>query len=199
MGKEARVCAVLADGADQGRLQYDAPKLIFRGSVRRVFEGEALLGVRAEGPDLVLADGSRFALGEKPAVTWAQAIINPKSHLEKIGVKPGMRVSVLGVADATLGDELTAAGASLVSVVSALDLLFYAADSAEDLARVSGLVPALAEEGALWIVSRKGKAATVKDVEVMAAARSAGLVANKVVGLSETLTALRFVRPRRRS
>lgn len=199
MGKEARVCAVLADGADQGRLQYDAPKLIFRGSVRRVFEGEALLGVRAEGPDLVLADGSRFALGEKPAVTWAQAIINPKSHLEKIGVKPGMRVSVLGVADATLGDELTAAGASLVSVVSALDLLFYAADSAEDLARVSGLVPALAEEGALWIVSRKGKAATVKDVEVMAAARSAGLVDNKVVGLSETLTALRFVRPRRRS
>ena len=199
MGKEARVCAVLADGADQGRLQYDAPKLIFRGSVRRVFEGDALLGVRAEGPDLVLADGSRFALGEKPAVTWAQAIINPKSHLEKIGVKPGMRVSVLGVADATLGDELTAAGASLVSVVSALDLLFYAADSAEDLARVSGLVPALAEEGALWIVSRKGKAATVKDVEVMAAARSAGLVDNKVVGLSETLTALRFVRPRRRS
>ena len=167
--------------------------------MRRVFEGEALLGVRAEGPDLVLADGSRFALGEKPAVTWAQAIINPKSHLEKIGVKPGMRVSVLGVADATLGDELTAAGASLVSVVSALDLLFYAADSAEDLARVSGLVPALAEEGALWIVSRKGKAATVKDVEVMAAARSAGLVDNKVAGLSETLTALRFVRPRRRS
>jgi len=58
------------------------------------------------------------------------------------------------------------------------------------------LVPALAEKGALWVVSRKGKAATVKDVEVMAAAKSFGLVDNKVVGFSETFTAHRFVRRR---
>ncbi len=43
-------------------------------------------------------------------------------------------------------------------------------------------------------MSRKGKAATVKDMEVMAAAKAVGLVDNKVVGFSETLTALRFVR-----
>ena len=67
MGKEARVEAVFADGADAGRLQYEAPKLTFRGTRRRVFEGETLAGVTADGGDLVLADGSRFALGEKPA------------------------------------------------------------------------------------------------------------------------------------
>jgi hypothetical protein len=32
MGKEAQVRAVLADGADEGRLQYEPPKLIFRGA-----------------------------------------------------------------------------------------------------------------------------------------------------------------------
>ena len=194
MGKEAQVSAVFADGADQGRLQYEAPKLIFRGAVRRVFEGEALKGVRAAAGDLVLADGSRFALGEKPAASWAEAINNPKGRLDKIGVKAGMRTAVIGVADATFTAELAARGAVSVTELENLDLLFYAADSADALAKVEGLVPTLAETGALWIVSRKGKAATVKDVEVMAAAKSAGLVDNKVVGFSDTLTALRFAR-----
>ena len=197
MGKDAQVAARFADGADEGRLQYEAPRLLFRGARRRVFEGEALKGVRADGGDLVLADGSRFTLGEKPAATWADAINNPKGRLDKIGVKPGMRTAILGVADATLAAELAGRDAAPVNELTCLDLLFYAADSAEDLAKVGDLVPALADQGALWIVSRKGKAATVKDIEVMAAAKAVGLVDNKVVGFSETLTALRFVRRRR--
>jgi hypothetical protein len=119
---------------------------------------------------------------------------NPKSRMEKIGVKPGMRAAVMGVVDPTLSAELGASAAVPVSELKDLDLLFYAADSAADLARVEGLVPLLAERGALWIVSRKGKAATVKDVEVMAAAKAHGLVDNKVVAFSPTHTSLRFTR-----
>ncbi|HEX7946288.1 MAG TPA: DUF3052 family protein [Phenylobacterium sp.] len=194
MGKDAEVTARFADGPDEGRLQYEPPKLLFRGRERRVFQGEALKDVRAEGADLVLADGSRFALGERQAVNWAEAINNPKGRLDKIGVKPGMRVGVLGVADADLAGELAGRGAVVANDLRDLNLLFYAADSAEALAKVGDLAPALAEKGALWIVSRKGKAATVRDVEVMAAAKAVGLVDNKVVGFSDTLTALRFVR-----
>jgi hypothetical protein len=194
VGKEAEVEARFPDGADHGLLQYEPPKLIFRGRERRVFEGEALQGVRADGADLALPDGSRFALGEKQAASWADAILNPKSRMEKVGVKPGMRAAVLGVADQTLSAELAAAGAQPVTELKDLDLLFYAADSAEELARIEGLVPALAERGALWIISRKGKAATVRDIEVMAAAKAHGLVDNKVVAFSDSLTALRFVR-----
>ncbi|MBI1196926.1 MAG: DUF3052 family protein [Phenylobacterium sp.] len=196
MGKDVQVGARFADGADEGRLQYEPPKLIFRGRERRAWTGEALAGVRAEGADLVLADGARFALGEKAAAAWAGAIANPKTRMQKIGVKPAMRAAILGVEDEALAGELTAAGARIADDLEAIDLLFYAADSAEALARIGGLVPALAETGALWVVSRKGKAATVKDVEVMAAAKACGLVDNKVVGFSETLTALRFVRRR---
>jgi hypothetical protein len=194
MGKDAQVAAQFPDGADEGRLQYEPPKLLFRGAQRRVFEGEGLKGVRADGGDLVLADGSRFALGEKQAASWADAIANPQGRLDKIGVKPGMRTAVIGVADETFAAELVAREAAPVDDLRDLDLLFYAADSAEELAKVGGLVPALAEKGALWIVSRKGKAATVKDTQVMAAAKAVGLVDNKVVGFSDTLTALRFVR-----
>jgi hypothetical protein len=194
MGKDAQVAAQFADGADEGRLQYEPPRLLFRGRARRVFQGEALKGVLAEGADLVLADGSRFTLGEKHAASWAGAINNPKGRTDKIGVKPGMRTAIVGVADQTLAAELAARDAAPVNELRELDLLFYAADSAEELGKVGDLVPALADRGALWIVSRKGKAATVKDVEVMAAAKAVGLVDNKVVGFSETLTALRFVR-----
>lgn len=194
MGKDAHVAAVFPDGADEGRLQFEPPKLLFRGAARRVFEGEALKGARAEGGDLVLVSGARFSLGERQAASWAEAINNPKGRLDKIGVKAGMRAAVIGVGDATFTAELAERGAVPVTELTGLDLLFYAADSATELARIGELVPALAERGALWIVSKKRRAATVKDVEVMAAAKACGLVDNKVVGFSDTLTALRFVR-----
>jgi hypothetical protein len=196
MGKDAQVAARFADGPDEGRLQYEPPKLLFRGAQRRVFQGEALKGVCAEAGDLVLADGSRFALGEKQAASWAEAINNPRGRLDKLGVKPGMRVAVIGVADDELAGELAERGVEVLHDLAELDLLFYAADSVHELSRIDELVPALAEKGALWIVSRKGRAATLKDVEVMAAAKAFGLVDNKVVGFSATLTALRFTRRR---
>lgn len=196
MGKDAQVRARFADGEDAGRLQYEAPKLLFRGAQRRVFQGDDLTGVRAEAGDLVLADGSRFALGEKAAASWADAILNPKGRLDKLGVKAGMRVAVLNVADDALAGELAQRDAAPVGDLANLDILFYAADSAAELDRIPDLIPALADKGALWIVSRKGKAAALKDVEVMAAAKAHGLVDSKVVGFSETLTALRFTRRR---
>lgn len=196
MGREAEVRAVFAEGEDFGRLQFEAPKLIFRGAQRRVFQGDDLAGVRAEAGDLVLANGARFALGDKPAASWAEAIANPRSRLDKLGVKPGQRIAVLNLADEALAGELAARGAAPVDDLADLDILFYGADSLAELDRIPGLIPALAERGALWVCSRKGKAAALKDVEVMAAAKAHGLVDNKVVGFSDTLTALRFTRQR---
>jgi hypothetical protein len=46
------------------------------------------------------------------------------------------------------------------------------------------------------VVSRKGREATLRDVDVIEATRSAGLVDNKVVSFSPTHTALRLVIPR---
>src|SRR5689334_17633178 len=134
MGKDATVTASFPDGPDEGRLQYEPPKLIFRGAARRVFDAAALAGVRAQAGELVLADGSRFVLGEKAAASWADAILNPKTRMQKIGVKPGMRAAVLGVQDATLAGELAAAGAQVVAEPRDPDLSFYGAVSDADLA-----------------------------------------------------------------
>ncbi len=194
MGKDAQVKAVFSDGSDTGRLQFEAGRLTFRGRQRRVFDAEALAGLWVDGPDLVLHEGSRFQLGEVQAPRWFEAIAHPKSRLEKMGLKPGHRVAILWVDDGDLGRELEEGGAILAEVN--LDLLFLAVDQAEDLGDLEAFVSRLAPRGALWVVSRKGKAATIRDVDIMGVCRPAGLVDTKVVGFSDTHTALRFVRRR---
>jgi hypothetical protein len=114
--------------------------------------------------------------------------------MDKIGVKGGMRVAVMGVKDPTLSAELAEKGAQPAAALSNLDVLFYAADSAAELARIDALVPMLAEKGALWIVSTKGKTATVQHADVIGAAKAYGLIDNKVVAFSDTQTSLRFTR-----
>src|ERR1700761_1754955 len=93
-----------------------------------------------------------------------------KSRMDKIGVKGGMRVAVMGISDPTLSAELADQGAIPVTELSNLDILFYAADQRGGPARVEALVPMLADKGALWIVSRKGKLATVQHADVIGAA-----------------------------
>jgi hypothetical protein len=195
VGKEAQVEAVWPDGAcASGRLQYEPPKLIFRGSERRVFEGERLAGVAADGRDLVLADGSRFRL-PTPAASWVQAIANPRARLDKLGVKAGQRIAIEGLDDPDFAAEL-AARTPTTEAAAGLDLIFYGADSPLELARTGELAARLAAKGALWVISRKGKAAGVRDAEVMAAAKAAGLVDVKVCAFSAERTALKFVRRR---
>jgi len=194
MGKDVSdIAARFPDGPDQGRLQWEAPQLIFRGAIRRVFGGEALKAIRAEDGDLVLADGSRFKLGEPRAARWAEAIANPPGLLDKLGIKAGMRVGVLAVEDAGF-DAGLAARAPAAAELDSLDILVWGADSLAELEAIPDLIPRLAPKGALWVVSRKGKIATLKDVDVMAAARRHGLVDNKVCAFSASHTALRFVR-----
>jgi hypothetical protein len=120
--------------------------------------------------------------------------VSTKSRMDKIGVKGGMRVAVMGVKDPTLSAELAEQGATPVTELSSLDILFYAADSAAELARIDALVPMLAEKGALWIVSVKGKPATVQHADIIDAAKAHGLIDNKVVAFSATRTSLRFTR-----
>ena len=75
------------------------------------------------------------------------------------------------------------------------DLVFLAADSHAELADLAALRTRIRPAGAIWVVSRKGRAATLRDVEVMAAAKEAGLVDNKVVSFSATHTSIRLVIP----
>lgn len=77
-------------------------------------------------------------------------------------------------------------------------MIFHAADSAAALAQLKKLGARLQPAGAIWVVSRKGRDATVRDADVFKAAKAAGLVDNKVCSFSATHTAVRLVIPRAR-
>ena len=123
--------------------------------------------------------------------------------LDKLGVRPGMRIAIVGAlhddADEAAGflAELRERTSDITeaSPKPDTDLVFLAADSTDDLTPLATIRPRLRPNGGIWVVSRKGKAATLPDVEVMAAARESGLIDNKVVAFSPTRTTIRLVIP----
>jgi hypothetical protein len=118
-----------------------------------------------------------------------------KSLIEKLGVKPGARISVLGVTDAGFLRQLERAGADVSRRRRASsDLVFLAIENVRALERLATLEPYLERNGAAWAVFPKGRK-DLRDVDVIGAGVGAGLVDNKVVRFSDTHTALRFVIP----
>ena len=113
-----------------------------------------------------------------------------------------MRVAIVGDLDAD--DEADAFRGELAERTSDVtdgepasdtDVVFLVADSTAELGALETLRPRIRPNGAIWVVSRKGKAATLRDVEVIAAAREHGLIDNKVVAFSAARTSIRLVIP----
>lgn len=117
--------------------------------------------------------------------------------MDKLGVKPESKVTVIGIDDETFWQQLVDRTDDAVKsrLRHDTDLIFYAADSLDQLFELGRLKTYLKPNGAIWVVSLKGKAARIKDLDVIAAARAAGLVDNKVVSFSTTHTSLRLVIP----
>jgi len=121
-----------------------------------------------------------------------------KPVLDKLGVSKESVVSVLGVDDSEFWKVLKERnpGASQGRLRKATDLIFFGVNTKDGLRTLKRLKEYLKPNGAIWVVSKKGKEATLKEIDVISAAKSAGLVDNKVVSFSETHTSLRLVIPK---
>lgn len=120
-----------------------------------------------------------------------------RSLIDKLGVKIDSRVTVMGIDDETFWMQLTDRTHDVATGRPRQDteVIFFAADGQSQLKKLARLKTYLKPDGVIWVVSLKGKAAKIKDVDVIAAAKAAGLVDNKVVSFSATHTALRLVIP----
>ncbi len=117
--------------------------------------------------------------------------------LDKLGVRPGMRVALIKIDDREIRGLLAERTSDITDgwPQAETDIVLLGADSTEALVPLESLARRIRPNGAIWVVSGKGKSATLRDVEVMDAAKRAGLVDNKVVSFSATRTALRLVIP----
>ncbi len=199
MGREAN-CEVEYGGKRvAGKAHLETDSVVFRGDVRLTIPFKTIASAIASEGSLRLAwDGEEaiFHLGTQ-AENWAQRMLNPPGLMDKLGVKSGMFVCLVGLFDKSFKASLIARGASLLDMqeASRADILFLIAESPGELHRIGILAPTLRPNGAVWVVTPRGRPA-LRDIDVMVAGKAGGLVDVKVCRFSDTHTALKFVIPR---
>ena len=112
--------------------------------------------------------------------------------LDKLGVRPEMRVATLGAFPPDFLTPLRSRAAEVVTDPAGCDIVFLAAEDRAQLAQIARLTPSLRRDAALWIVRPRGSSA-ISERETLAAGLEAGLVDVKVVHFSETHSAAKFV------
>jgi hypothetical protein len=109
MGNELNCVARIDGKTDRGKALLETSELIFRGAECRVkIHFSEMRGVRARDGELRFKtkDGEfGFAVGQA-AGKWREKILHPKTRLEKLGVRAGMEVAVIGEPEARFAKEL---------------------------------------------------------------------------------------------
>jgi hypothetical protein len=195
MGHEAKCIARYKGQSGPGTALLESDGILYRGSFRLFIPAADLKSAKVEGGLLVTTVGGEVARLELGSVAsdWLHRILNPKSLLDKLGIKPGLEISVIGEFDSAFKTQLASGGkVSLGKLRPESDMVFFAAENKADLHSLPKIVAALKPRSTLWIIYPKG-VQMIRESDVSAAAKTAGLVANKVVSFSPSHTGLRFV------
>jgi len=126
-----------------------------------------------------------------PAVGYSK-----RSRLDKLGVKPGMRVAVLGVPERDILRELRERTVDIAEARPRKDtqMILLGVESAAALRRLGTLQRAIRRDGAIWAVWPKGMK-HISEGMIRDAAIAQGLADVKVIAFSEALSGLKLVIP----
>ncbi len=201
MGNEAACTVRLGKQKSSGKALLETSELLFRpadGAPRLKIPFSTIKSAKAVDGELRVetADGvTVFELGAA-AEKWCEKILHPKTRAEKLGVKAGANVSLLGAFDQEFLRELRGATKNIHEgkFDASSELIFLSANTAKELAAIGKVAKALKGATGLWVVYPKGKK-EITENEVIAAGRKTGLKDVKVVGFSPTHTGLKFVVP----
>jgi len=198
MGNE--VTGAVREGKErhEGKILLETSELLFRGPHYRLkIAFVEMRAVQAANGELRIdtKDGAlAFEVGTV-AQKWREKILHPKTRVQKLGVKDGTPVRLLGDFDADFMKELKSSKANVGGVSpSEAQNIFLAIDGKSSLATIAKHARSMKGAEVLWLVYPKGKK-EVTENDVLSAGRKSGLKDVKVVGFSPTHTALKFVIP----
>ncbi|HEY8817179.1 MAG TPA: hypothetical protein VIP57_19020 [Candidatus Dormibacteraeota bacterium] len=122
-------------------------------------------------------------------------VVSTRPLLDKLGVKAGAKVAIVNLDDDSFIAVLRTRTTDIVKgkPSSPADLVFFGADSPQDLRRIKAMKAWIEPIGAIWVVRTKGAGAVLRDTDVITAGLAAGLVDNKIASFSETQGAMRLV------
>jgi hypothetical protein len=201
MGAEA-TCMVQHEGrSSEGSVLFETEALVFRGAFRlRIpFRDIAKADLYEDSLRIVTKQGmTLFRLGKLTSEKWLHKLLNPKSVLDKLGIKPDMRVAVLGIDDADVLKQLEdRVGKFERRAGKNRDCILWGVKDKKDLAKLGSLEQSLDRAGGIWAIWPKGKP-ELKEDDIRAAAIAAGFVDVKVLKFSDTHSGLRLVIPKTR-
>jgi hypothetical protein len=200
VGLETICAARLGNKKSEGRAMLETDYVLFRGDFRVKIPFREMKSIQANDGWLEIgtSEGALALQIGAAAERWAHKILHPPSRLDKLGVKPGTRVSVVALKDPDFAQELAARGAEIHARLAAdSDLIFFAAPAKPALTRLETLARSIKVEGGIWVVYPKG-VHQITENDVLSAIRAAGLVDVKVASFSATHTALKAVIPKSR-
>ena len=118
-----------------------------------------------------------------------------KPLLDKLGVKPGAKIAVVDLDDASFVRMLKQRTTDVTfgKPRGRCDLVFLGADDTKDLKQLDDLKQWIEPNGAIWVVRPKGGRSALRDTDLINAGLAAGLVDNKIASFSDTHGAMRFV------
>ncbi|MFD2262634.1 hypothetical protein ACFSM5_07020 [Lacibacterium aquatile] len=198
MGREARCKVTVAGRSVEGLALLESDAIILRGGyAARLPRGE-ILSAKVQGEALILTTSKQvtsLTMGVAEAARWAATLANPRTRLEKLGIKAGTKVFLVDVEDDEIAEELARIGAPQTQAAEATVLLIGVA-CVDDLGRTEAYARTMPPAAHLWVLRPKGKGMRVSEAEVMAAGRTLGLSLSKTLSFSEKLTGERFTWPR---
>lgn len=198
MGNELKCTARFGQEVSEGKALLETSEILFRGDFRLKIPFASIKSAKAVDGELRLQTSNGLAVFElgPAAEKWREKILHPKSRIEKLGVKTGAKVSMVGNFETDLFEELRDLETSVTKdkVAADSDAVFFAADSQKELSQVAKIAKSVKDAAALWIVYPKGQK-SITENDVITAVRKTGLKDVKVVGFSATHTALKFVLP----
>jgi hypothetical protein len=202
MGTEIVGEAAYRGASHRIKLHLDGKDLTLRDGLKLSIPLNAVRQASAKDGQLTvkwLDEKIVLSVGDK-AARLAQKILHPPSLLDKLGIKAGHTVSIIGLEDKAVLREIRERAASVCedSVAQDSDVILLRATKKADLRRLKPLQKSLKRDGMIWVLWRKGQKgpSDVKEMEVMHAAKASGLVDVKIASFSDELSALKVVIPK---
>lgn len=119
-----------------------------------------------------------------------------RSRVDKLGIRPGMRVALIGVDDPFIRAEVLGRTDDLAEgrPRRGTEMILFGVEDRRRLERLPALVASLKRDGSIWAVWTKGRKEFRED-DIRAFALAHDLVDVKVIAFSETLSGLKLVIP----
>ena len=198
MGSEVSCTLRYAGRTFSGKALLESSEIVFRGETRLKIALKAIASVQAKAGELRIRTKEGLAVFDlgSEAAKWHQKILNPKSLLEKLGVKTDQSVSLVGNFPSEFLADLRRQGASVVEgrIAGDSSWIFLMTNEKRELDHLPPLAKSMRGAMALWLVYPKGQKA-ITEGDVRSAGLKTGLVDVKVASFSATHTALKFVLP----